>query len=215
MLDQGFPHCPIFPTAASRRSLGRVSVPVWLFILSDQLPIIGLVGLYPTNYLIRRGPVLLRPKGPFSMRLPSHQLIRYYRPFPTVIPNKRVCSHAFLTRLPRPKGRTLLTVRLACVKHAASVRSEPGSNSHVSSRAHSAFAKISTQFNFQCYPQTISSSSLLKPLEASMPPLHYYYITTPTKCNPFFNPNHPHPPPNHKSPPPSHIQYPKTLLNHH
>ncbi len=52
LLDQGFPHCPIFPTAASRRSLGRVSVPVWLIILSDQLQIIGLVGFYPTNYLI-------------------------------------------------------------------------------------------------------------------------------------------------------------------
>ncbi len=36
-LDQAFAHCPIFPTAASRRSLGRVSVPVWLIILSDQL----------------------------------------------------------------------------------------------------------------------------------------------------------------------------------
>ncbi len=49
LLDQGFPHCPIFPTAASRRSLGRVSVPVWLIILSDQLPIVALVGPYPTN----------------------------------------------------------------------------------------------------------------------------------------------------------------------
>ena len=48
-LDQGFPHCPIFPTAASRRSLGRVSVPVWLIILSDQLPIVALVGFYLTN----------------------------------------------------------------------------------------------------------------------------------------------------------------------
>ncbi len=48
-LDQGFPHCPKFPTAASRRSLDRVSVPVWLIILSDQLLIIALVGLYPTN----------------------------------------------------------------------------------------------------------------------------------------------------------------------
>ena len=56
-LDQGFPHCPIFPTAASRRSLGRVSVPVWLIILSDQLRIIALVGRYPTNKLIRRGPI--------------------------------------------------------------------------------------------------------------------------------------------------------------
>ncbi|EEC08748.1 hypothetical protein IscW_ISCW024385, partial [Ixodes scapularis] len=39
-LDQGFPHCPKFPTAASRRSLDRVSVPVWLIVLSDQLLIV-------------------------------------------------------------------------------------------------------------------------------------------------------------------------------
>ena len=48
-LRQGFPHCAIFPTAASRRSLDRVSVPVWLIILSDQLLIVALVGHYPTN----------------------------------------------------------------------------------------------------------------------------------------------------------------------
>ena len=39
LLDQAFAHCPIFPTAASRRSLARVSVPVWLIILSDQLTV--------------------------------------------------------------------------------------------------------------------------------------------------------------------------------
>ncbi len=48
-LDQAFAHCPIFPTAASRRSLGRVSVPVWLIIHSDQLRVCALVGRYPTN----------------------------------------------------------------------------------------------------------------------------------------------------------------------
>ena len=48
-LCQGFPHCTKFPTAASRRSMGRVSVPLWLIILSDQLPIVALVGFYPTN----------------------------------------------------------------------------------------------------------------------------------------------------------------------
>ncbi len=52
LLDQGFPHYPIFPTAASRRSLGRVSVPVWLIILSDQLQIVALVSHYLTNKLI-------------------------------------------------------------------------------------------------------------------------------------------------------------------
>ncbi len=49
LLRQAFAHCGKFPTAASRRSLGRVSVPVWLLILSDQLSIAALVGLYPTN----------------------------------------------------------------------------------------------------------------------------------------------------------------------
>ena len=48
-LRQAFAHCARFPTAASRRSLGRVSVPVWLIILSDQLLIVALVGRYPTN----------------------------------------------------------------------------------------------------------------------------------------------------------------------
>ncbi len=66
LLDQAFAHCPIFPTAASRRSLGRVSVPVWLIILSDQLPIVALVGRYPTNKLIGRGLILQRePEAPF------------------------------------------------------------------------------------------------------------------------------------------------------
>ncbi len=53
-LRQAFAHCAIFPTAASRRSLGRVSVPVWLIILSDQLRIVTLVSLYLTNKLILR-----------------------------------------------------------------------------------------------------------------------------------------------------------------
>ena len=54
LLRQAFAHCARFPTAASRRSLGRVSVPVWLIILSDQLPVDALVGHYPTNKLIGR-----------------------------------------------------------------------------------------------------------------------------------------------------------------
>ncbi len=64
-LDQAFAHCPIFPTAASRRSLGRVSVPVWLIILSDQLPVLALVSHYLTNKLMGRGLILRWPK-PFS-----------------------------------------------------------------------------------------------------------------------------------------------------
>jgi hypothetical protein len=48
-LRQAFAHCARFPTAASRRSLDRVSVPVWLIILSDQLPVFALVVFYTTN----------------------------------------------------------------------------------------------------------------------------------------------------------------------
>ncbi len=53
-LRQGFPHCAISLTAASRRSLGRVSVPVWGVILSDPRPVVGLVRFYHTNYLMGR-----------------------------------------------------------------------------------------------------------------------------------------------------------------
>ena len=57
LLRQAFAHCGRFPTAASRRSLGRVSVPMWPFILSDRLLIVALVGRYPANWLIRRRPI--------------------------------------------------------------------------------------------------------------------------------------------------------------
>ncbi len=60
MLGQAFAHCPIFLTAASRRSLARVSVPVWLIVLSDQLPVVALVSRYLTNKLIGRRPILER-----------------------------------------------------------------------------------------------------------------------------------------------------------
>ena len=60
LLGQACAHCPIFPTAASRRSLGRISVPMWPFILSDRLLIVALVSRYLTNKLIRREPILQR-----------------------------------------------------------------------------------------------------------------------------------------------------------
>ena len=60
LLHQGFPHCAIFPTAASRRSLGRISVPMWPFNLSVRLLIVALVGRYPANQLIRREAILKR-----------------------------------------------------------------------------------------------------------------------------------------------------------
>ena len=60
LLRQAFAHCAKFPTAASRRSLDRVSVPVWPFTLSGRLPVEALVGRYPANKLIGRGPISTR-----------------------------------------------------------------------------------------------------------------------------------------------------------
>jgi hypothetical protein len=67
LLHQTFVHCGRFPTAASRRSLGRVSVPMWPITLSGRLRIIALVSFYLTNKLIRRGSILKwQPKPSFK-----------------------------------------------------------------------------------------------------------------------------------------------------
>ena len=58
LLGQAFAHCRRFPTAASRRSLGRVSVPVWPSALSGRLRIVALVGRCPANKLMRHRPIL-------------------------------------------------------------------------------------------------------------------------------------------------------------
>ena len=60
MLPQACAHWGKFLAAASRRSLGRFSVPVWLVVLTDQLPVIGLVRRYHTNDLMGRRLLLPR-----------------------------------------------------------------------------------------------------------------------------------------------------------
>ena len=70
-LRQAFAHCARFPTAASRRSLGRVSVPMWLIILSDQLLIVALVSHY-LNQLANQTRAALK-----AINLSPKGLIRY------------------------------------------------------------------------------------------------------------------------------------------
>ncbi len=76
LLRQAFAHCARFPTAASRRSLGRVSVPVWLVVLSDQLAVVALVSHYLTNKLIARETLLKRNPSPHTT-MRSHEDIGY------------------------------------------------------------------------------------------------------------------------------------------
>ena len=103
-LDQACAHCPRFPTAASRRSLGRVSVPVWPAVLSDRLPIAGTVGRYPAVYLIGRGPL---PGRRAEARLSPSGRSRCQRRFPAVVPDPGAGSHALLTRAPLTPRRAL------------------------------------------------------------------------------------------------------------
>ena len=126
-LHQASAHCAIFPTAASRRSLGRVSVPVWPVALSGRLPVVALVGHHPTNKLIGREPIPDRktfhnkPCDPLSYSV----LAPVSEGYPKVQGRLLTC-YSPVRRSSTPKG---LSARLACVKHAASVRPEPGSNS--------------------------------------------------------------------------------------
>ncbi len=57
LLRQAFAHCGRFSTAATRRCLGSVSVPVSRAMLSHPVPIFALVSHYLTNKLIGRGPI--------------------------------------------------------------------------------------------------------------------------------------------------------------
>ena len=76
LLRQGCPHCAIFPTAASRRSLGRVSVPMWPISLSARLPVVGTVGRYPAVYLMGRDPIPSRQGFP-GIPMRGSRSIRY------------------------------------------------------------------------------------------------------------------------------------------
>ena len=53
-LHQAFAHCGRFSTAASRRSMDRVAVPLLGIMLSHPLPVIALVSHSLTNKLIGR-----------------------------------------------------------------------------------------------------------------------------------------------------------------
>ncbi len=99
-LRQGFPHCAIFLTAASRRSLDRVSVPVWPTILSDRLSVSALVSRYLTNKLIERGPLLKHPKVLLPSAFAVGRLCGFSSSFPELFPTRGQVIHAILTRAP-------------------------------------------------------------------------------------------------------------------
>ena len=103
-LRQGSPHCARFPTAASRRSLGRVSVPIWPVGLSTRLPVVGTVGRHPAVYLMGRGAIPSRrgfSRG--AMRHPGVSGIT--RPFGRLSRGRGQVLHVLLSRSPLASTR--------------------------------------------------------------------------------------------------------------
>ena len=98
-LHQAFAHCAIFPTAASRRSLGRVSVPVWPVTLSGRLPVKAMVGHYPTIKLIGRESIPHHKSFPHTTM--RQCVIPGIRPrFQGLSQSEGKVTHVLLTRSP-------------------------------------------------------------------------------------------------------------------
>ena len=100
LLGQSCLHCPIFPTAASRRSLDRISVPMWPFNLSVRLLIADLVGRYPTNYLIRHEPIPQRISPLIFQTCVQNMSCGISTNFSVLFPRYGQIVHALLTRPP-------------------------------------------------------------------------------------------------------------------
>ena len=116
-LGQACAHCRRFSTAASRRSLGSVSVPVCRATLARPVGIKGLVGRYPANNLIPRRPVPRRQDfGP--MRMPALDVAGDYPQFPAAIPSHGVGYR----RLTHPCA-TGLAARTTCMPNPRRQRS--------------------------------------------------------------------------------------------
>ena len=117
---RAFAHCGGFATAAPRRAWALISVPISGLPLSRPVPVIGLVGRYPTNNLIGRGPILGRRRkhgsGALSVRNHSrHPHLSGISPsFPGLSPSQGQVSHVLRSRPPR-LPRRLGGVRLACL----------------------------------------------------------------------------------------------------
>ncbi len=100
---QAFAHWGCLSTAASLRSLGSISIPVWLTTLSGQLPIIALVSRYLANKLIGLGAILrryLETEGTFDLlSMKTGDVMRNLR-LSDVFPTQGQIPQALLTSSP-------------------------------------------------------------------------------------------------------------------
>ena len=127
-LHQAFAHCARFLTAAARRRRDRVSVPVWGATLSRPLPVVGLVGRYPTNYLIGRRPILKHQGFALSSSCGFSDRFQPLSPTSGQVPTcyrgcwHVVSRHLFLRYRPSSSRRKGLYDPKTFIVHAASLR---------------------------------------------------------------------------------------------
>ena len=100
-------------------------------VLSEPLPIADLVGRHPANHLMGRVPIPHRVASLAAKGCPSAASWDISASFPAFCPCAGQVAHVLRTRT--PLAITVLlrhaAVRLACIRPAASVHPEPGSNS--------------------------------------------------------------------------------------
>ena len=99
---------------------------MWGTTLSGPLPVVGLVSRYLTNYLMGRSP-LPQPQKFLRDYLMVTNSCGISCRFQQLSPAEGQVSYVLRTR--SPLSTLLYPVRLACIRHAASVHPEPGSNS--------------------------------------------------------------------------------------
>ena len=104
-LRQACAHCGRFSTAASRRSLGSVSVPVLAVNLSVRLDVLALVSRYLTNKLISHEPLPNRKarfQVPYFNKLKLSLTITFgiSARFQTLFPSWGHVIHVLLTLSP-------------------------------------------------------------------------------------------------------------------
>ena len=137
---------------------------MWPVTLSGRLCIIALVSRYLTNQLMHRRLIRMRGLGPFSIpKMPSGCSSCISCRFQPLSTTYGQIAHVLLTRSPLGlrKQASFRLVRLACIRHAASVHPEPGSNSPF---AHS--FTLSRLFSF-CVSFIPYSSELTFPVQFS------------------------------------------------
>ena len=126
---------------------------MWPFNLSVRLPIVALVGLYPANQLMGRRLIPRRSRRSFpnpASAGPYHAVLSHVSMCYPKLEGRLSTCYSPVRRSRIPKD---LTARLACLKRAASVRSEPGSNSPLS-KLREQVPAISSLTSLSCHTRT-------------------------------------------------------------